>query len=257
MTNSSSKQLDGRVAIITGAAGGLGAIFAGALAREGAAVVVSDVISCYGTVETIVQAGGRAIGVTADVSAEADMTTLARAAEEAFGGIDILINNAGLFANLRMMGMDEISPDLWDKVMAVNVKGPYLATRAVLPAMRRAGYGKVIHLSSGMGIKGAVDYLHYATSKSAIIGMTRSMARELGPSGIRVNCVAPGLTDTDAIRNHGDWQGDRRANNIAGRAISRAAMPEDIAGTVVYLASTASDFVTGQAVVVDGGSAMV
>lgn len=255
-STSRALRLEGRVAIVTGAAQGIGARYAQVLAAEGAAVVCADVIDASPVASAIVAAGGRAIAVHADVTSPESVRLMADKAIEAFGRIDILVNNAGLFANLALKPFEEISSAEWDKVMAVNVRGPFECAKAVLPAMKKQQYGKIINIASGTVFKGAPMLLHYVSSKGAVVAMTRSMARELGDAGIRVNTLAPGLTASENTLANPAWQGAVSTNNIASRAIKRELQPEDLCGTLVYLASEASDFVTGQVMVVDGGSVM-
>lgn len=254
--NQSANALANRVAIVTGAAQGIGACYAQALAAAGAAVVCADVVQSQATVAAIQAAGGQALDVRVDVTSSESARAMAEAALRAFGRIDILVNNAGIFTNLALKPMDEIDSAEWDKVMAVNVRGPFECSKAVLPAMRAQGYGKIINIASGTVFKGAPMLLHYVSSKGAVVAMTRSMARELGDAGIRVNTLAPGLTASENTVANPAWQGAVSANNIASRAIKREVTPEDLCGTLLYLACPASDFVTGQVVVVDGGSVM-
>uniref|UniRef100_UPI002DD664FC SDR family NAD(P)-dependent oxidoreductase n=1 Tax=Pseudorhodoferax sp. TaxID=1993553 RepID=UPI002DD664FC len=181
---------------------------------------------------------------------------MAAASVEAFGRIDVLVNNAGLFANLAMRPFEQIEAAEWDRVMAVNVRGPFECAKAVLPQMRAQGYGKIVNIASATVFKGSPMLLHYVTSKGAVVAMTRSLARELGDAGIRVNTLAPGLTASENTLANPAWQGAVGADNIASRAIKREVTPEDLCGTLVYLASAESDFVTGQVIVVDGGSVM-
>lgn len=256
MSNPSSLRLQGRVAIVTGAAQGIGARYAAALAAEGAALVCADVIDAEPVAAQIRAAGGRALALRADVSSAESVRQMAAASVEAFGRIDVLINNAGLFANLAMKPFEQIEAAEWDRVMAVNVRGPFECAKAVLPQMRAQGYGKIVNIASATVFKGSPMLLHYVTSKGAVVAMTRSLARELGDAGIRVNTLAPGLTASENTLANPAWQGAVGANNIASRAIKREVTPEDLCGTLVYLASAESDFVTGQVIVVDGGSVM-
>jgi len=191
-----------------------------------------------------------------DVSSRQSAEEMAKSCVSLFGRIDILVNNAGIFTSLALKPFFEISSDEWDKVMAVNVKGSFECARAVLPAMKKQSYGKIINIASGTVFKGVPMLLHYVSSKGAVVAMTRAMARELGPHGIRVNTLAPGLTSSENLLSNPAWAGDVSKNNIASRAIAREMHPGDLCGTLVYLASTESDFVTGQALVVDGGSVM-
>lgn len=256
MSNSSSLRLQGRVAIVTGAAQGIGARYAAALAAEGAALVCADVIDAEPVAAQIRAAGGRALALRTDVSLAESVRQMAAASVEAFGRIDVLVNNAGLFANLAMKPFEQIEAAEWDRVMAVNVRGPFECAKAVLPQMRAQGYGKIVNIASATVFKGSPMLLHYVTSKGAVVAMTRSLARELGDAGIRVNTLAPGLTASENTLANPAWQGAVGANNIASRAIKREVTPEDLCGTLVYLASAESDFVTGQVIVVDGGSVM-
>ncbi|CAN5781290.1 3-oxoacyl-ACP reductase FabG [soil metagenome] len=256
MSNPSSLRLQGRVAIVTGAAQGIGARYAAALAAEGAALVCADVIDAEPVAAQIRAAGGRALALRADVSSAESVRQMAAASVEAFGRIDVLVNNAGLFANLALKPFEQIEAAEWDRVMAVNVRGPFECAKAVLPQMRAQGYGKIVNIASATVFKGSPMLLHYVTSKGAVVAMTRSLARELGDAGIRVNTLAPGLTASENTLANPAWQGAVGANNIASRAIKREVTPEDLCGTLVYLASAESDFVTGQVIVVDGGSVM-
>ena len=256
LSNPSSLRLQGRVAIVTGAAQGIGARYAAALAAEGAALVCADVIDAEPVAAQIRAAGGRALALRADVSSAESVRQMAAASVEAFGRIDVLVNNAGLFANLALKPFEQIEAVEWDRVMAVNVRGPFECAKAVLPQMRAQGYGKIVNIASATVFKGSPMLLHYVTSKGAVVAMTRSLARELGDAGIRVNTLAPGLTASENTLANPAWQGAVGANNIASRAIKREVTPEDLCGTLVYLASAESDFVTGQVIVVDGGSVM-
>ena len=256
MSNPSSLRLQGRVAIVTGAAQGIGARYAAALAAEGAALVCADVIDAEPVAAQIRAAGGRALALRADVTSAESVRQRAAASVEAFGRIDVLVNNAGLFANLALKPFEQIEAVEWDRVMAVNVRGPFECAKAVLPQMRAQGYGKIVNIASATVFKGSPMLLHYVTSKGAVVAMTRSLARELGDAGIRVNTLAPGLTASENTLANPAWQGAVGANNIASRAIKREVTPEDLCGTLVYLASAESDFVTGQVIVVDGGSVM-
>jgi len=250
-------RLAGRVAIVTGAAQGLGAAFAGALAAAGAAVVLGDVDDTAAACAAIRGRGGRCSGVHADVTQPASVAALVAHAVQAFGGVHVLVNNAALSGALRLTPLDTITSDDWDRVLAVNTRGPFECVKAVLPPMRAQGYGKIVNIASGTAIKGSPGLLHYVASKGAVIAMTRAMARELGPDGIRVNCIAPGLTMSEANLKHPDWSGAVLERNIASRALQRNAMPEDLLGALLFLAAAESDFVTGQTLAVDGGSVML
>jgi 3-oxoacyl-[acyl-carrier protein] reductase len=246
--------LAGRVAIVTGGARGIGQAIALECAAEGASVVIADIDGerAADVAAQIEALGGRALAVRTDVSAADSVAAMAGAALGRFGRIDVLVNNAAI-VDVARQPSDLISEEEWDRVMQVNVKGPWLCVRAVLPAMREQRGGKIINLSSDLILSGVPGLLHYVASKGALTAMTRSLARELGPDGICVNAVAPGLTTTDAAMAHGQEAAER---SIRTRAIPRAQTPDDITGTVVFLASDASSFMTGQLLVVNGGSVL-
>ncbi len=248
-------RLDGKTAIVTGAGRGLGAAYARALAIEGAAVTVADIIDTRATVEAITAAGGRAIGVSCDVTEPAQIAAMVEATIEAFGGIDILINNAARVVDFDHGSFLDIDEAEWDSVMRVNTRGAFSCVKAVAPIMRRAGHGKIVNISSGTVFKGTPWMLHYVSSKGAVVAFTRALARELGDDGICVNALAPGLTMSEAIEASDQFT-DNKAANLAARAIKRDEQPEDLIGAMLFLCSSDSDFVTGQTLVVDGGSAM-
>jgi NAD(P)-dependent dehydrogenase (short-subunit alcohol dehydrogenase family) len=249
-------RLSGRVAIVTGAAQGIGARYAKALAAEGAAVVVGDIADAGAVAKAIVDSGGRALAVSLDVTDPASVARMIAATVEHYGGLDILVNNAGLFANLALKPFEQITSAEWDKVMTVNVRGSFECAKAAAAEMRKKKYGKIVNIASGTVFKGPPLLMHYVASKGAIVAMSRCMARELGDDGIRVNTLAPGLTMSEGVVSNPDWQGDIVRGNVSSRAIKRDATPEDLCGTLIYLCSTDSDFVTGQVLVVDGGSVM-
>ena len=251
-----AKRLEGRVAIITGAAQGIGAVYAHALADEGAAVVVSDLLDAGPVAEAIRQAGGRALALKTDVTDPASAQSMVADTVKAFGAIEILVTNAALFGNLSLKPVTEIDSAEWDRVMAVNVRGVFECVKAAVPEMQKRKYGKIVNIASGTVFKGSPLLLHYVTSKGAVVAMTRCLARELGDDGIRVNTLAPGLVMSDNVIANPAWKGAIVANNIASRAIKKDLYPSDLTGTLVYLCSAESDFVTGQVVVVDGGSVM-
>ncbi len=248
-------RLDGKTAIVTGAGRGLGAAYARALAIEGAAVTAADIVDTRATVETITAAGGRAIGVSCDVTEPAQIAAMVEATIEAFGGIDILINNAARVVDFDHGSFLDIDEAEWDSVMRVNTRGAFSCVKAVAPIMRKAGHGKIVNISSGTVFKGTPWMLHYVSSKGAVVAFTRALARELGDDGICVNALAPGLTMSEAIEASDQFT-DNMAANLAARAIKRDEQPEDLIGAMLFLCSSDSDFVTGQTLVVDGGSAM-
>lgn len=249
-------RLDGKVALVTGAAQGIGATYALALAKEGAAVCVSDLKAPTQTRDAVIAAGGKALAVAADVTNPDSVGVMVRAAIDQLGGADILVNNAALFGKLALKPFEQISSAEWDAVMSVNVRGVFESAKAVIPHMRERGYGKIVNVASGTVFKGMPMMLHYVTSKGAIVALTRSLAREVGGDGVRVNCIAPGLTMSDNVRENPAWANDIVTGNIATRAIKREAEPSDLIGTLIFLCASDSDFMTGQTVVVDGGSVM-
>ena len=230
-------RLRGKVAVVTGGARHIGAVYCRKLAAEGAAVVIADVLDGENVVTEITAAGGKAIALKVDVSREEDTARMAREAVGAFGRIDILVNNAAIFINIERHPFYEISAEEWDRVSAVNVKGPFLCAKAVFPQMKQQRSGKIINISS---------------STAALVGMTRSLAREVGEFGICVNAIAPGLVQHEgqnAPKEFTEFQ-------LKARSIKRLQTPEDLLGVLVYLASSDSDFVTGQTLLIDGGNVL-
>ena len=249
-------RLKDRVAIVTGSARGLGRIYALRLANEGAKVVVADILDGKETVDMISRQGGQAFYVKTDVTSEESTQEMARKVIERFGRIDILVNNAALFADLVKKPFWKIPAKEWDMVMAVNLKGPFLCAKAVYPQMKKQGKGKIINVSSGTFYKGLPLFLHYVVSKGGNVALTRSMAREAGDAGICVNTIAPGYVETDYLKDRPQDPTEVTKAIIASRCFKRAETPEDLTGTIVFLSSEDSDFVTGQTIIVDGGSAL-
>lgn len=249
-------RLQGKVAIITGGAQGIGLVYAKALSNEGARVVLADILDGESAASSITANGGEAIFVRTDVSDAGSVQTLADTAEAKFGRIDVLVNNAAIWASLSPKPFDHITPEEWDKVMAVNVKGPFLCARAVVPAMRRNGYGRIINISSGTAFKGTPHFLHYVSSKGAVLSLTKALAREVGADGITVNTLAPGFVLSEQVIASPDLVETLSAPVIASRAIKRDQVPDDLIGPLLFLASDDSRFMTGEVVVIDGGSAM-
>lgn len=247
-------RLKDKVAIVTGGARGLGRAYALRLAKEGAKVVVADVLDGKETVDAIKAQGGEAIYVQTDVTSEESTQAMARKVIEQFGRIDVLVNNAALFADLVKKPFWEIPVAEWDKVMAVNVKGPFLCAKAVYPQMKKQGKGKIINVASGTFYRGLPHFLHYVVSKGGNVAITRSMAREVGDAGINVNCIAPGYTETEFLKEHPQDPAEVTKIIIGGRCIKRTQTPDDLTGTIVFLSSDDSDFITGQTILVDGGS---
>jgi NAD(P)-dependent dehydrogenase (short-subunit alcohol dehydrogenase family) len=241
--------LDGKVAIVTGAAQGIGRAIAEGLAREGARIVVADL---RGADEAAAAFPG-GIGVTVDVSNEAAVQLLADNVVEQCGTIDILVNNAGLYASLPMRSFLEIPLDEWRQVMDVNVASMFLTCRAFVPIMQAQGGGKIVNISSGTPFRGVPFLLHYVTSKGAIVAFTRALAKEVGKQGVLVNCVAPGFTMSAGVEEHPEVIQALQQASISSRTIQRDQVPEDVVGAVVYLSGPSSSFVTGQTIVIDGG----
>lgn len=244
--------LDGRVVIVTGGAKGIGRAYCRALAEHGATVVVADLSDADATVDELVSLGAEAMQVRTDVSDVAQTEEMAATAVERYGRIDGLVNNAGFFMEAARVLMEDIAPDEWDQCFAVNVKGTWLCSRAVTPTMKAQGSGKIVNISSTTVNDGTLRFLHYVSSKSAIVGLTRAMARELGPYGIAVNTITP-----DYIPHNEEYASARPEVDVAiraRRAFSRTQVPEDLVGTLIYLMSPMSDFVTGQNIFVNGGS---
>ena len=249
-------QLENKVAIVTGAARGLGRAYAEALAAEGAAVIAADLNDCNDTVAAITTAGGRAVATQVDVADSQSCDAMASLALDAFGRVDILINNAALYAGLKGARFEQLDETQWDKVMQVNIKGTWLTSRAVVGAMRSGGDGgSIINIASLAAVFGLPYGLDYVASKGAVIGMTRGMARELGPDHIRVNAVAPSAVMTEGTEEFFGEKFEKAKTVIAAnQLIPRNLETEDLTGTIIYLASDASRFVTGQTHMVDGGS---
>lgn len=248
-------RLEGRVAIVTGSGRGIGADYAKALAGEGAKVVVTDIVDTDNTVNIIKQAGGEAIGIHCDVTDPENVKAMVAETVETFGKLDIMVTNAALFADLDQKPFLEIDEAEWDRVMQVNTRGVFTCVKAAVPEMKKNGYGKIVNIASGTVFKGTPMLLHYVSSKGAQVAFTRALAREVGDDGITVNCIAPGLTMSEKVVNDEQWQVAKDANTNS-RAIKREEVPEDLLGAVVFFSSSDSDFITGQTLVVDGGSAM-
>jgi NAD(P)-dependent dehydrogenase (short-subunit alcohol dehydrogenase family) len=245
--------LQGRVAIVTGAGRGIGRATAGRFAAFGAIPIIAerDAVSGEAAAAALREAGHDALAIATDVSDPASVEALARQVEARYGRIDILVNNAALFADIPLTRMEDIDLATWDRIMRVNINGPFLCSQAVMPTMRRAKWGRIVNISSNTVASGRPFYLHYITSKSALVGMTRSMARELGPDNILVNAVMPALTrhekelagSTDEM-----WQ-----RSIDQQCLKRTSTPDELTDAILFLCSDAARFITGQTIAVDGG----
>lgn len=245
-------RLRDKVAIVTGAAQGIGAAYARGLAKEGAAVAVVDILDAKPVAKEIVGSDGKALPLVVDVSDEKQTLEMARKVADTFGHIDILINNAAVYGTIVRKPFEEISVEEWDKLYAVNVRGIFLCVKAVAPYMKGQKQGKIINVTSSTFFKGNEDFLHYVSSKGAVVAMTRSLARELGNYNINVNAIAPGQTLSEANLTRGN-QVD--ANSLRIRLLKKRLFPEDLVGTIIYLSSSDSDMMTGQVLLVDGGTA--
>lgn len=254
-------KLRNRVAIVTGGGRGIGKAFCIGLANEGAKVVVADIDAktAAATAEELKKQGKEALAIPTDVSDEKGTLEMARKTMEKFGRIDILVNNAAFFADLgQARPLDKISVEEWDKVMAVNLRGLFLCTKAVLPHMQAQGKGKIINISSGTAIRGLKGALHYVTSKAGVIGFTRALSRELAGKNINVNTIAPGLTLSDGVLAGGGFTTPQElAQAKLPRCSQKDIYPADLVGTLVFLASDDSDILYGQTILADGGTAFV
>jgi 3-oxoacyl-[acyl-carrier protein] reductase len=249
-------RLAGTVAIVTGGGHGIGKAYALRLAAEGAKVVIAelDEKAARSVADELRAAGSEALAIRTDVSDPDSVQKMAAATVERFGRIDVLVNNAAIFATIPMSraAFDKIEISEWELMMNVNVKGTWLASRAVVPQMRAQGRGKIINISSSTAIKGSSSRIHYVTSKAGILGFTKTLAQELGGDNICVNCIAPGSTLSEESPD--DSVLKMRNDAAAVRALKRVQQPGDLTGALVFFASADSDFITGQTLVVDGGN---
>ena len=248
-------RFNGKVVIVTGAARGLGREYARQFAKCGASVVACDLRNCDETLAIIEEEGASGIALDTDVTSADSTAKMAAAAVESFGGIDVLVNNAALYGSLTFAPFDQLDEAEWDRTMNVNVKGIWQCCKAVLPAMKKRGGGAIVNISSLAATYGMPNGLHYTSSKAAVIGITRGMAREVGRFNIRVNAVAPNVVNTDATS---EVFGDKRDKiidvTLSQQAIRKPLETGDIVGAVLFLSSNESKMTTGQTIMVDGGT---
>jgi 3-oxoacyl-[acyl-carrier protein] reductase len=249
-------RLENRVAFVTGAATGLGRVYAVRLAAEGAHVCAADVNASgvEGTARLVEEKGRKALAVAMDVTSEEQTLAGAKRAFEHFGRIDILVNNAGIVRNTPRIPIEETSVDDWNRIVAVNLTGTFLVSRAVVPYMKKSEKGKVINISSGVALHGRTQSHQYVSSKMGVIGLTRSLASELGPYNINVNAITPGGVETSQVREGHEVPSEHMMRQ---RCIERHLYPNDLDGVVAFLASDESDMISGQVINVDGGRVFI
>lgn len=255
MTDTTAQEFAGKTVIVTGAAGGLGRAFALGFGALGANVVVADMNEAGSaeTVRLLAEQGAAAVSIPVNVTSKPSTEALAEAALAHFGRIDVLVNNAAIYATLERSSFMDIDPEEWDRVMAVNVKGTWLCSASVYPRMSQPG-GRIINVASATVFSGSPLWMHYVASKAAVIGLTRVMAREVGATGVTVNAIAPGFTLTEASLSLMD---DAATYGVERGAIPRASQPDDIVGTALFLAGERAGYITGQTLVVDGGKQFI
>lgn len=244
-----------RIVLVTGSGQGIGRELVQQFAAAGSVAIVADLSAANaGSVATEIRAvGGRALPLEVDVSKKESVDSMVAAVLAEFGRIDVLINNAAIFSSLKKRPFDEIPPDEWQKVMDVNVNGAFFCASAVAKSMRDRHFGRIINISSASVHRGTKNYLHYVTSKSAVIGMTNSLAREVGPHGITVNCIRPGTVATEVAERVASLTPEIRQRNIDLQCIPRTIVPSDLVGLAMFLATPAASFITGQTIACDGG----
>ncbi len=250
-------RLKDKVIIVTGGGVGIGRAYSLALAKEGAKVVAADIQDgeAKKVAEEIKKDGGEALPVHVDVTSAEKTRAMAETTLRNYGRIDVLVNNAALYSTIKKKSFMEIGVEEWDQVMAVNLRGLLLCVQAVYPAMKRQGKGKIINISSGTALGGTPFFLHYVTSKAGVIGFTRALARELGGDNICVNAITPGLT-VSSPEQEATLTPAQREDRRRKRSFQRDQYPQDLVGTVIFLSSADSDFITGQTINVDGGANM-
>lgn len=251
-------RLKDKVIIVTGGGVGIGRAYSLGLAKEEARVVVADIQEeeAKKVAREIKGGGGEALAVPVDVTSIEKTRALVETSLQEYGRIDVLVNNAGLYTAIKKKPFSQISAEEWDKVMAVNLKGLFLCVQAVYPVMKKQGKGKIINISSGTVLGGTPFFVHYVTSKAGVIGFTRALARELGGDNIAVNAITPGLT-ISGPQQEGVLTPEQLADRRRRRCFQRDQLPQDLVGTVIFLSSEDSDFITGQTINVDGGQNML
>ncbi|WP_022723007.1 SDR family NAD(P)-dependent oxidoreductase [Rhodopseudomonas sp. B29] len=246
--------LIGKVAIVTGGAMGIGFAASEALAAQGAAIVIADSKNAAAAAERLRGKGYQATHADTDVSSEDDTRRMAETALQAYGGIDILLNNAGIYSTLTLKPFEELSVAEWRRILEVNVIGQFLCCKSVVPQFKAQRSGRIINISSGVAFKGNPGMLHYVATKGAVVSMTRTLATELGEHGVTVNSVAPGFTLSDGVQHNPELAGTVAEFSVRNRALKRDMMPNDLAGAVCFFAGPHAAFITGQTLVVDGGA---
>ncbi len=246
-----------RVIAVTGGASGIGFAFSEALARAGHQVVIADLRGAAEAAERLKAQGLQAIGTQTDVIKPAEVDGMVAQAVKAFGRLDVLVNNAGLFTTLALKPFDQISESEWMRVMEVNTLGPFVCAKAVVPEMRKNGFGRIVNIASTTPIKGTPNMLHYVASKGAVIAFTRSLARELGKDSITVNAIAPGFTLSDGVLENDMHSKMGDVVRKTSRSLQRDQVPDDLVGALLFLASDGAGFITGQTIAVDGGSVFI
>jgi NAD(P)-dependent dehydrogenase (short-subunit alcohol dehydrogenase family) len=248
-------RLKNKVAIITGSARGMGRVFARRFAQEGAKLTVCDVLDCAPVAKEIEAGGGEALALKVDVTSEKDTVEMARKTAERFGRIDILVNNAAIIGGIEVKDfikpVEELVAADWDRMLAVNVKGVFLCSKAVMPYMKKQGGGKIVNIASTTAFTGRPEFLHYSTSKGGVVTMTRGLATALGDFNINVNAVAPGLVMTEAMLAAVPRQEAQEV--VAGQLLKKPIQPEDIAAAVLFLASDEASMITGEILAINAG----